>query len=532
MTIRVIRGSSASFGLGPFFTSESSVFHPVSPADSISPLEIPKRWLLALGCFALLIFFFSPPWAAFRAWSRVPELQNLLEVRRGASVLYQVDHLGDAIPDRLHQAIQWRLLFPTLARILSLPAIALFGLADVGCVLVCAFVITILRRRQIPWTETTLITIVLGATSWFFTSVCWLGYYDSWLALALLIVAFARTRWSVWAACVWAPWVDERFIVAAPLAFLCRWMALRTDEKSKTLTSNWKTELVVPSLLLVSYLGVRFGLLGSHSAAGATPGGYLLGRNFLNAPLSRIAFGVWGGLRSAWLFVIAAVVLVGGVQRIWSWLLGVAIVLVALIGLATAQDYSRSMTMLIPVALLVALTAFRTHARWLPWVLGGSAFAALLLPAHHVMNDGVNPIFYLYRELAAFENPPAIIMPEIYELAAIHAMEHGDFAVAEQDLTFAIKLSDNPASPAKQRGILAASQHRWADAKRDFSMYVQYDPQNPDARFMRAQASLALGDATAARSDVDIALKLAPEGWTSRPDVARFLNKLSPSVRP
>src|SRR3954468_21139945 len=78
--------------------------------ESTTLKENAWRWLVALGCFAALLFFFSPPFEAFRLWARVPEFGEMLEVRRGASVLWQVDHLGAAIPDTLHAAIQWRLL--------------------------------------------------------------------------------------------------------------------------------------------------------------------------------------------------------------------------------------------------------------------------------------------------------------------------------------------------------------------------------------------------------------------------------------
>jgi hypothetical protein len=50
-----------------------------APLD-LKPLrEILLRWLLALGRFAALVFFFSPTWGAFRVWSRVPEMGGMLE---------------------------------------------------------------------------------------------------------------------------------------------------------------------------------------------------------------------------------------------------------------------------------------------------------------------------------------------------------------------------------------------------------------------------------------------------------------------
>jgi len=143
------------------------------------------------------------------------------------------------------------------------------------------------------------------------------------------------------------------------------------------------------------------------------------------------------------------------------------------------------------------------------------------------MNDRVAPIFYLYHELAAFENPPPAARPGFYELRALHAMGRGEFSAAETDLTVAIKLARNPASPARQRGVLAASQQRWADAHRDFSLLVGHDATNPDAWFMRAQSHLALHQPAAARADFDRARTLAPTDWPTRPDVARFLLRLN-----
>jgi len=55
--------------------------------EAKAPKEILCRWLLALGCFALLLFFFSPAWGAFRAWARAPEMGFMIETRRGVVVL-------------------------------------------------------------------------------------------------------------------------------------------------------------------------------------------------------------------------------------------------------------------------------------------------------------------------------------------------------------------------------------------------------------------------------------------------------------
>jgi Tetratricopeptide repeat len=493
--------------------------------------EMLYRWLLAIGCFALLVYFFSPPWAVFRAWSRAPELVGRVELRRGASVLWQADHPGMAIPDPLHGAIQWRLLFPVIGHLFHLPPAGLFGLADLGCVLVLVFVITVLRRRGVGWGEAALAAAILGAGSWYFASVRWLGYYDSWLMLGLLLVAFARTRWPVGLACLWAPWIDERFVIAAPLALVCRYVLRSRGDPAVTPANFWRQELAVPTGLIAAFLGFRLGVLSWRSMPNATIVGYLGSLHLRGTPWTRVVFGVWEGLRVAWFFVGAAVVLLRR-NRGQAAFFGATVLAVMLVALGTAQDFSRSMMFILPAALLGLQLAFEAAPRWLPLALRVGAGAALLLPASLVMNDGVNPVAGLDRELAALRSPPPAIMSERYELRGIQGMEQGTYAQAEADLSLAIKLADHPASPCKQRGLLYGSMGRWADARRDFDTMVKYDPKNPDAWFLRAEAELALGDAAAAQADMQQALTLAPEHWTGRPDVVRFMARLNPRRTP
>lgn len=492
--------------------------------------EVLLRWLLASGCGLVLMFFFSPPWGAFLAWSRVPELGGLIEVRRGASVLFQMAHLGAEIPDKLHGAIQWRLLFPALGHVLGLSPVLFFALSPAGCLLVLAYIVTVLRRHGLGWLETALMAVTLGATSWFFSSMSWLGYFDSWLVLALLFVTFARARWVVWLACSWAPWIDERFVMAAPLAMICRYLHQTRTSATEPAIRHWKQELAVPAALVAVFLVVRLGFLSGHSGTNATISGYMGGLKVIGTPLSRVAFGVWEGMRVGWVFVAAAV-LCGGLKRWQAVALASSVVVVVLASLATAQDFSRSMMFMMPVALLGAVLAGGAVVeRWSPLALRVGAAAALLLPAHLVMNDGVNPVFYLYHELAALRSPPPVIMPEIQELRGIEAMERGEYAEAMEALSLAIKLAPHPTGAAKHRGLLSASLGHWADAKKDFSTMVDSEPANPDGWFLRAQAELALGDAQAARADVEQARSRASSDWSSRPDVARFLTRLNQAL--
>ncbi|HEX3729683.1 MAG TPA: hypothetical protein VHV47_07755, partial [Opitutaceae bacterium] len=342
-----------------------------------------RRWLLALGCFGLLGFFFSPPFGAFLAWSRMPELRDLIEVRRGASVLEQMAHPGAPVQDPLHSAIQWRLLFPVLGHVFGLSGPLLFALAPLGCLFALAFIIAVLRREGAAWAETAAAAVVLGAGAWYFTSLSWLGYFDSWVVLALLVTAFARTRWAVWAACLWAPWIDERFVLAAPLALYCRHLWPQRPAS----TADAKREYGVPALLLLAFVVVRLGLLAGPSAPMATVSGYFAAIHPGGVPLSRLVFGAWSGLRLGWLLVIAAAALTAPRGR-GNGVLAAAVLLLLVAGLATAQDLGRSMMLEMPAALLGAVLLARGATR--PWLRSGllaAAAAALLLPAHLVVSN-------------------------------------------------------------------------------------------------------------------------------------------------
>lgn len=492
--------------------------------------ESALRWALAVGAFALLLFFFSPAWSSFVAWARLPEMQNLIEVRRGASVLQQVETPGAALQDPLHAAIQWRLLFPLLGNLLSLPVWLLFLLSPLGCVAVLGYVCGFLRDRGQTWLECFCSLLLLGSVSWFFASTGWLGYYDSWLVLALLVVAFSPRAWALWSACLLGPWIDERFVLGAALALLLRFVLLRHEQERPTPRESWIVDYGIPAALLALFAFVRLALLSSHSASGATVGGYLATQHNLQAPLGRLLLGVWDGLRLAWLPLLAFFFF-SKRPKLWLSILGGASLLVLLVGLVTAQDFSRSMCLLYPLALagvpalasLAKAVCLEPKARLLAFAAG----AAVLLPAHHVMNDRVQPIFYLYHELAALETPPPILTPEFYELDGIAAMEQGDFARAENRLTMALRLSDKSVSAAKHRGLLYASAGRWAEARADFSLMTERDASNPEGWFLRAQASFATGESTAAGNDFRQALRVAPPEWSRRPDVSRFAARLA-----
>ena len=253
-------------------------------------------------------------------------------------------------------------------------------------------------------------------------------------------------------------------------------------------------------------------------------GGYFDQFAAFDAPLTRVVFGMWTGWRLAWMFVFFAIVAQWRRGRWMGLVLSAGAAAVAFVGLGTAQDFSRSMMLLSPLALLGGVWAARQVRlqRWMPVMVSLS----LLLPAHHVMSDRAVPIYYVYHELAAFDTPPPAVTAELHELKGIQAMQRGEYVVAAEALSLAIKLARNPASPSKQRGVLFASQQQWKQAREDFSTMIQYEPKDPDGWFLRAQAEFGMGNPSAAAADFKQAVAIAGPGWTERADVSRFRSKL------
>ncbi len=372
---------------------------------------VPSRpWLLAvllgLAAFLVLTLRYSPNWVAFGSLVReatadvtTPATQAAVESAilsgfsaRGLHVIRQARDLSTEISDSTHKIVRWRLLPPAVGHLLGLPAGGTLALAHLGClawlVALTALGLHLARAAGRPAWEAASLALVAGASAPFFASMGLLGYYDSWLVLALLAAAFAPSRAWVIAVCVLAPWVDERFVIGLPLALLVRWLRLENGAGSAW---PWlRREALVPLVLTCAYAALRLWLGGSGSSQ--TVAEYL--RQFVLNP--RISagdrlFGAWSGLLAGWVLVAAAVALVGTGRRegrtLRMGLLAAAVAATGLAGLFTALDLSRSMALLTPVVPLGWSLASR-HAAWrrgrvallLP-------LATLVVPAYHVMGS-------------------------------------------------------------------------------------------------------------------------------------------------
>ena len=376
--------------------------------------------VLALGLlgFVLLTVRFSTDWIEFyRGYQDMlvhapseaarkeitKSFEDSIAVLRGFYVAKQVENLAAAIDSPNHKIVRWRLLMPTIGHFLNLPRWFVLGLAPIGCLaLVLLFVDLGYRWSSRPGetnrsSDAICLGLVAGASAPFFTSMGWLGYYDSWLALALIGVSFVQSRWLVILACLLGPWVDERFVIGLPLALCVRYRYFAVQPTSRT---NWlKREAIAPLALALCYSLFRLSVAGSGSSQ--TVGDYW--RDFVLAAdisVSRRIYGAWEGLRLGWIAVGFV-----GLGRFW---VATALTLAtAAVGLLTAQDVGRSVVLIIPVMLFGWHQAAQTAA-WqkyrLAVVLGAMA---LLMPATHVTGNISLPVDSLWsapHELLGIQN--------------------------------------------------------------------------------------------------------------------------------
>jgi len=467
-------------------------------------------WSAAVS-FLVLLFFFSPSWSIFSIWARVPEFTQWIEVRRAASLLAQLSHPFAPIADPMHRILQWRLLFPLLGHGLHLPGSLLLALPFVGCLAVIATIIGLARQEGCSaWTAWCGATI-LSATGWFFVSTGWLGYFDSWLALSLLAVSHARSKSIVWTACLLAPWIDERFIIALPLALSVRLLRAPSPAGDANPLSGCAAlkQAGVPIILAGLYAIVRIALAGHGGSQGILE--YLSAQQTLQIGLGRHLLGLWESLRVAWVFVFAGIFVLlrpATLQSKAGW--GALFFITALTGLLIANDLSRSMIVLLPLAAEGLLR--------LPTLLArpGKAMAALLVigllvPAQHVVTNFTMPIATLPKVLRDWNSIEQLASAKWIELAA-RQFSGGNIGQADELLDFALRLDARNGTVYDTKGRFAARLQDWETAEKNFAEACRLNPSNPSYWVDRAGIALQLREEAIFSASITEAKRLTPPG--------------------
>ncbi len=195
-------------------------------------------------------------------------------------------------------AMRWRLLPPLVAHVLRLPGNWPLAVPWAGLILLAGYIARSIDRLASSRLLALLAVALLFTTGpILFVTMC-NGINDAWWMLGLLVVVFSESYWAVAVACALAPWVDERFLLALPLAACCRRICL-----GNAVPPGRASLLIVGAAALVYPVARIFSILsGSNDVSVA-----FVESALVSAPhyLPFAHLGWWMGYRGAWVVVLA-----------------------------------------------------------------------------------------------------------------------------------------------------------------------------------------------------------------------------------
>lgn len=431
----------------------------------------PGLWfaiLVALSAFVVLLVVFAPRFLYWQGMDLPSSTHNPPEINRAIDTLRQLEDPWLRIENPTNRVINWRLLFPILGHYLHLPAWAFLALPYLGCVLVLAEVARVMGREATPRWVVLLATILTGSASWFFVSTGWLAYFDSWCILALLVVSFSRFRLALAVACLLAPWIDERFILALPMALAVRFGYFEEPREGET-RRPILGDVALCFGLVAPYCLLRvFMLLASQDVGSAA---HLRSHSPFRLDPWQVLDGLWAGLRALWVPVFALVVLLL-VRKQWSraTLLALTIPATAVVGAIIANDLSRSVSTLIPAALLGLILVLRRWPAPAPLIIIGLLVFNLLMPARHVIAGWERslPISNLYLEARMYRDPPPAFARLFLSWGQLF-LKSGRLREALREFDRAIATDPGLAAAHYQRGVCLSRLGRSDEAQESYA---------------------------------------------------------------
>lgn len=339
--------------------------------------QVPGMALLALG---LSVLFFAP-----RLWLMQEPVPGSFQWDRALTFLRQCD---EPFRRDIEPAMLWRLLPPLVAHSLHLPGKTPLVLPWLGLVAATAYVAMLLRRRLDDGRFVFGGTLLFASTSAVLVPVGWLGMNDAWVWLGLLVVAFGRAHWSAPLACLLCPWIDERFLIGFPLA----WLSARLERNEPL----WGRQLA-GALWLLPYAVVRLTLSRHDPQASAATHAFLdvqVAQSLRLLPL--VPLGWWMGLRGAWGAVVYAL---WDLPRARGALAAATLAGTLGVSVLLASDLSRSVAIATPLVLAGCFGLARRHPDAAPRVLLALGAVNLLIPAAHLTYVHIDPINPLPIEL-------------------------------------------------------------------------------------------------------------------------------------
>lgn len=342
-------------------------------------------WALrtALVCLVFSLVAFSP-----RLWILASPTPGSTYWDRGLHFIAQVDQpLGSPA----EPALVWRLAPVLLAKALHLHGGTALIVPWLGLMVMLTLTAHLARRELRDPRSALLFTALVASTNATLTVTGWLGLNDAWFAAALLVVSFVRPLGCFGFAVLVGPWIDERFVLALPLALWIR---------HRTLGGTLRLAIVWAAAGLTIYAATR--LTNPFAFAQHNVGRFAsaIGQFFFVQWLPWAPLGWFMGLRAAWALVFCAWFRADFEHPKIDWLLASLTVAPLCVITILASDTGRAPTMLLPLLLFGAQNvAVRFGEETLRRGLLVLVLANALLPAMHVTHKNADVINSLPLEL-------------------------------------------------------------------------------------------------------------------------------------
>lgn len=305
-------------------------------------LDSAGRWLARLSplafaaccsfvAIALSLAFYSP-----KFWLLAQPIPGTFEWSRALTFLQQSAAPFDlsAVPE---PAMRWRILPALIAHFLHLGSLAVWIVPHLGLVVLLGYFGAVIAQRTGDRLTGLLASVFLATTGAVITITNLLGMNDAWFVIGIVAVACGRSPTLLFLVGLLCPWVDERFLIALPLAILCRIAFNENDGRS--------LRLLLPGV--IAYLGVRLAVtFAGHDTSSS---GYVASMlAYLPPSLPYVPLGWWMGYRTGWLLVLLPI------ATLWLSSKRNTAVVLAVVGVGTlfgitllASDTTRSTSLLI-----------------------------------------------------------------------------------------------------------------------------------------------------------------------------------------
>jgi hypothetical protein len=316
-----------------------------------SRIESWPRALFAVvaGSLAIVVSaWFYPP--RLEVWSRRDT--HLQEWSRADGFLKQSQ---DPFRQDVEPAVRWRLLPPLVCRALGLKGNEPLAFCWAG---LAVFAVALAARLDLltgsrPWA--TLGTVGFATSGPFITALGWLGLNDGWYLLALLEASAGSSLWALGFWTLVGPWIDERFLIALPLALYVRMRLHLPQPGLLRRTCRVACAGIAPYVLLrIGFSAIRGDAVSASYTASML--------DVFRIYASYLPLGWAMGYRVAWL-ALAAGLLAKGIS--WkSRLTGIALCAAALVVISVvAWDLDRSTGILLPAYVAGIVVSAQVSAR-------------------------------------------------------------------------------------------------------------------------------------------------------------------------